>query len=56
MEIKTNRFTVEQRNPHLGTPPFVCIEDLEHTAKCVQAIRARRASEEEINGRRVVSR
>lgn len=28
-----------------GTPPFVCIEDREHTARAAQAIRERRRRE-----------
>ena len=33
--------------PSIGTPPIVCIEDREHTARCIMAIRERKKREAE---------
>jgi hypothetical protein len=31
--------------PRPGIPPFICIEDTEHTARCIAAIRKRKRRE-----------
>lgn len=35
----------EQPRRTFETPPIICIEDVEHTARCVAAIRRRRLGE-----------
>lgn len=31
--------------PSIGYPPIICIEDREHTARCIMAIRERKRRE-----------